>query len=86
MLSWFEHVERMDARKLTKEASMEETVGKGRPRWTYADQIGNVLEKGQFRSILNQQACIKNMIKQINLSSIIIIHVRFLNIDVINRF
>jgi hypothetical protein len=56
MLRWFGHVERMDERRLTKEiyeANVGSNAGRGRPRRSFLDQIGEVLEKGQVRSTRN---------------------------------
>jgi hypothetical protein len=56
MLRWFGHVERMDERRLTKEiyeADVGGTAGRGRPKRTFLDQIGEVLEKGKVRSTRN---------------------------------
>jgi hypothetical protein len=51
MLRWFDHVERMDERRLTKEriykADLGGNAGRERTRRTFLDQIGEVLEKGQ---------------------------------------
>jgi hypothetical protein len=45
MLRWFGYVERMDERRLTKEineADVGGNAGKGKPRRTFLDQIGEV--------------------------------------------
>jgi hypothetical protein len=38
-------------------------VGMGQPCHTFSYQIREVLKKGQVMSIINQQACKKNLVK-----------------------
>jgi hypothetical protein len=66
MLRWFGHVERMDERRLTKEnneADLDVNAGRGRPRRTFLDQIGQVLEKGQLKNTRNRRPCMTNLMK-----------------------
>ena len=60
MLRWFGHVERMSEIRLTKSvynADVSGNDGRGRPRSTYIDLIGEVLQKSQVRSTRNRRAC-----------------------------
>lgn len=50
----------MDEGRITKgiyKADVNGNVGRGRPRRTYTDLIGDVLQKGQVRSTYNRCAC-----------------------------
>ena len=64
MLRWSGHVEGMSESWLTKgiyKADMSGNTGRGRPRRTYIDHIGEGLQKGQVRSIRNRRACMMNV-------------------------
>jgi hypothetical protein len=57
MLRWFGHVGRMDERRLAKEiyeVDVGGNAGRGRPRRTFLDQIGELLEKSQVKSTRNR--------------------------------
>jgi hypothetical protein len=57
MLRWFGHIERMDERGLTKkiyESDVGGNAGRGRPRRTFFDKIGESLEKNQVKSTRNR--------------------------------
>ena len=66
MLKWFGHVERMSERRLTKGIYMADVngnAGRGRPRKTYPDLIGEVLQKGRVRSTRNRRTCMTRCMK-----------------------
>ena len=59
MLGWFGHVERMSERRLTTGiyVAVSGNAGTGRPRKTYPDLVGEILQKGRVRSTRNRRAC-----------------------------
>ena len=60
MFRWVGQVERMSERRQTKRIYMADVsgnAGSGRPRKTYPDLIGEVLQKGRVRSTRNRRAC-----------------------------
>jgi hypothetical protein len=53
-----------DERRFTKEiyeTDMGGNAGRGRPRRTFLDQIGKVLENGHVKSTRNRRACMRNL-------------------------
>jgi hypothetical protein len=64
MLRWFGHVERMDKKRLIKEIYEADVgsnaAGRRRPRRTFLDQVGEVLEEAQVTSTRNR-ACTRNL-------------------------
>jgi hypothetical protein len=54
----------MDERRLTKEiyeANVGGNAAMGRPRRTFLNQIGQVLQQGQVKSTQNRRACMRNL-------------------------
>jgi hypothetical protein len=53
------HIEKWDEMRLTKEIYETDLGGRGRPRRTFLDQIGEVFEEGYVKSTRKRQVCIR---------------------------
>jgi hypothetical protein len=64
-LTWFGHVGRNERsfKKEIYEADLGGNAGRRKPRQTFLDQIGQVLEKGQVKGTRNRWACMRNLMK-----------------------